>query len=160
MGTTSAEITIELARAREEFLEMASDTCRITRVAKVGDAEFVAQVINETTGQYPAQGRVTIYHGPCRTQVKADINSNVVESTAGEREWTYLTSQLQLPVLTPTGHDRYVSGSPGAVDVDHVAELLAVPHQPTSVGSRFTIQGPYHKSQAAYLRFRVKEEVA
>jgi hypothetical protein len=89
-------------------------------------------------------------------EVKADINSNVVETTAGEREWTYLTAQLQLPVHTPEG----ATGSVDDIDVDYVCEILASPHSPSLVGSLFNIQGTYHKSQAVYSRYRVREVVA
>lgn len=148
-----------LSRGRNAWLATATDVCRITRTAVDGDDEFVAQVINDTTLQYPAQGRVTVYEGPCRMQVKVDINSNVVETTAGDKEWTYLVSQLQLPVLTPTGHAAYVAGDPADVDVDNVCELLTSPEAPALVGAKFNISGPFHKSQAVYLRFRVKEPV-
>lgn len=151
----------ELAEDRAEFLPLCSDTVRITRTAVPGDVEYVdTSSLNEGTGQYPAQGRVDIYEGPGRLQVKVDINSNVVESTAGEREWTYLTSQLQLPVNAPTGHARYVSGDPSDVDVDNTCVVLSAPHQASLVGITVGIAGPYHKSQATYLRFRVKEPVA
>lgn len=128
---------------------MFTDTGRIT---KPGTG---ARVRNETTGQYTDPPRVVVYEGPCRIQVKADINSNVVEATAGEHEWTYLTGQLQLPIVTPAG----AIGSVDAVDVDHILKMLAAPHSPTLVDAEFNIQGTYHKSQAVYGRYRVKEVV-
>lgn len=139
-----------LAAGREAFADLLTDTCRITKPG-VGKGPF-----NEGTGQYDAPAPVVVYEGPCRIQVKADINSNVVETTAGEREWTYLTAQLQLPVDNPAG----AVGSVNDVDVDNVAEILAAPHSPTLVGSLFNIQGTYHKSQAVYTRYRVRELVA
>lgn len=129
---------------------MFTDTCRITK-AGVGKGTK-----NETTGQYDPPARVLVYEGPCRLQVKADINSNVVETTAGEREWTYLTAQLQLPVVTPEDAE----GSVDAVDVDNVCEMLTAPHSPSQLGVKLNIQGPFHKSQPVYLRFRVREVVA
>lgn len=126
-----------------------TDTGRIT---KPGDGP---RVRDEATGQYVDPPRVVAYEGPCRIQVKADINSNVVETTAGEHEFTYLTGQLQLPIDTPAG----AIGSVDDVDVDYVLEMLAAPYSPTLVGTQFNIQGTYHKSQAVYGRYRVKEVV-
>jgi hypothetical protein len=139
-----------LAAGQRAFAQLCTDTCRIT---KPGTGKGP---MNETTGRYDPPARVTVYEGPCRLQVKADINSNVVETTAGEREWTYLTAQLQLPVHTPDG----ATGSVNDVDVDYVCEVLAAPHSPTLVGVLLNIQGTYHKSQAVYSRYRVREVVA
>jgi hypothetical protein len=128
-----------------------TDTCRVTK-AGVGQGTF-----NEATGQYDnPPARVVVYEGPCRIQVKADINSNVVETTAGEREWTYTTSQLQLPVMNPPE----AIGDVGDVDVDHVAEILTAEYDPALVGRLFNIKAPYGKSQAVYRRMRVNEVVA
>ncbi len=129
---------------------MFTDTCRITKPG-VGKGPR-----NEATGQYDPPDRIPVYEGPCRFQVKADINSNVVETTAGEREWTYLTAQMQLPVVTPTG----ATGSVDDVDVDHIAEVLTAPHAAAQVGRLFNIQGTYGKSHAVYARYRVREVVA
>lgn len=129
---------------------MFTDTCRITKPG-VGKGPF-----NQATGKYDPPAPITVYEGPCRIQVKADINSNVVETTAGEREWTYLTGQLQLPVENPAG----VTGSVNNIDVDQVCEMLACPHSPTLVGTKHNIQGTYHKSQAVYSRYRLREVVA
>lgn len=152
-----SDISPLLSAGREAFAGLLTDTCRITRAAVSGDDEFIdAADLDEDTGQYPEQGRVTVYEGPCRLQVKADINSNVVETTAGEREWTYTTSQFQLPVETPTD----AIGSVDAVDVDHVAEILTAMYAPSMVGHLFNIQnriGP--KSHEVYARFRVREVV-
>lgn len=151
----------ELAEDRAEFLTLCSDTLRITRAAKPGDTEYVdTSDIDEDTLQYPEQGRVVIYEGPGRLQVKVDINSNVVEVGSVDREAIYLTAQLQLPVEPPTAHPLYVEGDPAEVDVNQVCEVLAAPHQPSLVGVTVGVAGPYHKSQATYLRFRVKEPVA
>lgn len=154
-GDSAVSLATVLSGGQAAFLALCTDTVRITRVATPSDPEYVERVIDEETMQYPEQGKVTVYEGPARLQVKADINSNVVETTAGEREWTYLTAQLQLPVHTPTG----AIGDVKAVKVDDTAEILASPESPASVGRLFSIKGPYHKSHAVYLRFRVTEAV-
>lgn len=139
-----------LRAGRLAFNSLLTDSCRIT---KPGEGE---RQMDEETGQYVEPPRITVYEGPCRIQVKADINSNVVETTAGEREWTYLTAQLQLPVENPVT----AIGDVSAIDVDYVCEILSAPYSPTLVGSLFNIQGTYHKSQAVYTRYRVREVVA
>lgn len=146
-----------LARGQAAWLATATDTCRITRTAVSGDAEFVAQVIDEETLQYPEQGRVVLYEGPCRIQVKVDINSNVVQATAGERQQTYYVGHLQLPVHTPAG----ATGDVDDVDINHVAEILTSPNAPLLPGSLFNVHGNLsHKSQAVYTRWRVREAAA
>jgi hypothetical protein len=164
---TTAIITGEdLAEFRAMGEAMMTDTCRIT----VANPEAVQGEIDEDTGQYPeaSDARLVIYgpgavhvetgdpidddvvqSGICRFQVKADINSNVVETTAGDREWTYLTSQLQLP-MEGTGH----------IPIDAVAECLTSPYDESMPGRLFNIQGTYHKSQAVIRRFRTREVVA
>ena len=145
-----SDIASVLAAGRDAFDSLLTDTCQIT---KPGEGE---SVFDESTGQYAEPDRVTVYEGPARIQVKADINSNVVETTAGEREWTYLTAQLQLPVETPAE----ATGSVQDVDVDHVCEILASPYSPSMVGRKFNVQGTYYKSHAVYARYRVREVVA
>lgn len=150
-------ITSLLTRGQKRWAVTATDTCRITRLAVSGDATYVAQVINETTAQYPTQGRVTIYQGPCRIQVKVDINSNIVETVAGDRKAVYYVGQLQLPVITPTG----ATGSVDDIDINHVAEILTSPNAPSLPGSKFNIQGSLgHKSHPTYNRWRVREVAA
>lgn len=139
-----------LAAGRSAFLQVANDTLQITAPGD-GDPEF-----DEETGTYSDPPRVVVYRGPGRIQVKADINSNVVETTAGEREWTYLTAQLQLPTETPSN----AVGDVYAVRTDYVCEVLDSPDSPALVGALFNIQGTYNKSQAVYLRFRVREVIA
>lgn len=148
----------ELAEDRALADTLMTDTCRITRHARPGDPEYVdTSQLDEETGQYPERGVVTVYQGPCRVQVKVDINSNLVESTAGEREWTYVTAQLQLPVITPTA----ATGSVNDVDVDHVCDVLTSEHSPRLVGLRANIQGQIGpKSHEVYLRFRLKAPMA
>lgn len=120
------------------------DTCVIT------GPPVTKPVLDRNTGQMTDPPRVEVYRGPCRLQVKADINSNVVETTAGDREWTYLTASLQVPIC---GTD--------AIRQDHVAEMLTVAHDSTLVGRLFNIQGlGQHKSDATHRRFRVRELIA
>jgi hypothetical protein len=153
-----SEIFGTLAEGRAEMESLMLATCRITRPAEPGDPEYVdTSTIDEATGQYPAAGRVVVYgpdvpagnDGRCRIQVKADINSNVVETTAGEREWTYLTMTLQLPI----------AGSE-AVRPDNICELLTSPEDTSLEGRLLNIQGMYHKSAATHRRFRVREVIA
>jgi len=134
---------------RAEAEAMMTDTCRIT----FPNPDAPPPVFNEQTGQYePADNTpatITLYEGKCRLQVKADINSNVVETTAGEREWTYLTAQLQLPVQGTE-----------AIPIDATAEMLTSRFDESLPGRVFNIQGTYHKSQPVIRRFRVREVVA
>lgn len=128
------------------------DTFRITKPGPGGKGTF-----NNATGKYDAPpARVVVYEGRARLQVKADINSNVVETTAGDREATYLTATLQLPIDAPADT---VEGTPGAVRPDHIAECLTCPTDSTMVGRLWNIQGIYHKSQATHRRFRVREVI-
>lgn len=129
------------------------DTCEIVRVSRNKGTR------NKVTGQYddPPDPEV-IYRGPCRMQVRADINSNVVETTAGDHEWVYLTSQVQLPL----GKDpRIEVGSSGAVRTDDVCEWLTAGKSSDQdmVGRKFNIAGPFHKTHASKRRFRVRELV-
>lgn len=150
MAPTAAEVSAHLAEGRAEMEAMMAATCRIT---KAGPGE---PVFNEETLQYTDPPRVTVYEGPCRIQIKADINSNVVETTAGDHEWTYLTDTLQVPIVA----DPEVStGTTAAVRPDNVAEILTNPDDTSLVGRVFNIQGMYHKTHATHRRFRVREVV-
>lgn len=119
------------------------DTCVIT------GPPATEPVLDRVTGQMVSGPRVEVWRGCCRIQVKADINSNVVESTAGDREGTYLTSTLQVPVecVELARHDM-------------VAEILTAAHDQSLVGRLFNIQGIYHKSDATHRRYRVREVIA
>ena len=118
------------------------DTCRIT-IPGAGTRTF-----NEATGQYTEPARVTIYEGKCRVQVKVDVNSNVVEANVVEREWTYVTANLQLPVTAVTG----------SIPVDAIAEILTAHDDQALVGRLYNLQGgSFHKSHSVYRRIRVKE---
>jgi hypothetical protein len=112
--------------------------------------------------------RDAVVKGPCRMQVKVDINSNVVSVVTGEREATYLTGQMQVPVeveeLTQfSDRDTFDGtgflGNPGLIDVNSTALWMVCPYDSMMVGREFRIAGPYHKSQAVYRRFRVNEAV-
>lgn len=149
----ASDLEHTLTEGQAAWLAIATDWCRITKPGPGGKGTF-----NQATGKYDTPARVTVYEGPCRIQVKADINSNVVETTAGEREWTYLTAQLQVPVITPVRDD--VIGSVNDIDVDQVCEIVTAPHSPTLVGTLHNLQGTYHKSQAVYSRYRLREVVA
>lgn len=138
-----SEILATIAEGRAEIESLMLATCRITKPG-TGTPTF-----DEATGQYTDPPRVPVYEGKCRIQVKADINSNVVETTAGEREWTYLTMTLQLPI----------EGSE-AVRPDDICEILTSPEDSSLEGRLLNIQGMYHKSAATHRRFRVREVIA
>jgi len=146
---SAAEITRTVLEGRAEMESLMLDRCRITKP----DPDAPAPVLDESTGQYPPVPRIVVYEGKCRIQVKADINSNVVETTAGEREWTYLTMTLQLPVEPGPGD----IGSSSNVRPDNIAEMLSCPTDASLEGRLMNVQGLYHKSQATHRRFRVKE---
>ena len=66
----------EIAEDRTMVLGELDDTCRITR------ASGVRGPMDPVTGQYPAAVRVTIYEGPCRFQIKPDMNANIIDGTS------------------------------------------------------------------------------
>lgn len=119
------------------------DTCRIT-MPGVGTGPF-----NETTGQYDDPPRITVYEGPCRIQVRSDINANAVEAVIGEHEFTYRTATLQLPIE-------------GTADVrpDSIAVLLSCPLDPALEGAEFNVQAETKgKTHATHRRYRIREVV-
>jgi hypothetical protein len=158
-----------IARGRAAMVGLYTDRCLVTRDAVVGEPEYVTnRAPDPVTLQIPGQGQVTVYKGPCRMQVKVDINSNVVSVVTGEREATYLTGQMQVPVeveeLTQfSDRDTFDGtgflGNPGLIDVNSTALWMVCPYDSMMVGREFRIAGPYHKSQAVYRRFRVNEAV-
>jgi hypothetical protein len=153
---SAAEIRATVAEGRCEMESLMLDRCRITRPAVPSDPGYVAPTFDEDTMLYTDPARVVVYEGKCRIQVNADINSNVVETTAGEREWTYLTMTLQLPVKPGPGD----VGSSQDVRPDNIAEMLVCPLDADLVGRLLNIQGTYHKSQATHRRFRVREVIS
>lgn len=144
----SAESALLAGRAAIEALMV--DTCMVSRPGE-GIPSW-----NEDTGQYETPERVPVYVGPCRLQVRADINSNLVETTAGDRESTYLTATLILPITVPPEG----FGSSADIRPDDVATYLTAQDDPTMVDREFNVQGLHHKSQATARRFRVREVIA
>lgn len=113
--------------------------------------------LDESTGQYADVPMTTIYgptiaphFGKCRFQIKADINSNIVETTAGEREATYTTTQLQLPV----------DGTPDIPTDSQVISVSSV-NNPLLPGREFNVHGEIgFKSTPVIRRLRLREVVA
>lgn len=137
---SDAEVQADRAFANAQM----TDRCRIVRPSGSGSGVF-----NETTGQYdtPAAA-VVVYEGPCRWQIKVDVNTNLVEPQELEREWAYQTSTLQLPV----------AGS-GAVRDNDVATCLSARFDDSLVGRVFNIQSAQRKSMAVTRKFRVREVI-
>lgn len=147
----AAEVAIELAEGRAAWLALATDTCRITKPAAGGKGP-----INEDTGQYDQRpAPVVVYEGPCRMQIRADMNANIVEVTAGDREWPYQTSTLAIPIDAPPG----AAGDPADVRVDHTVTYLTCPADPGMVDRQFQIRAIMRKSHATSRRMRVTELV-
>lgn len=139
-----------LAQGRALAESLMIDSCRITREAKVGDPGYVAPVMDTNTMQYPTQGRVTMYEGPCRVQVASTaVGIGFTEYQAGEREITAVQPEIQVPVV---GTEN--------VTVDHVAEILTAAHDAALVGRKFTVVARHEKTHANYRRLRVWEAVA
>lgn len=142
------DLSEHLAEGRALQLALMVDTCRIT---KPGEGE---PVLNDDL-QYERPPAVLVYEGPCYLQIKADINSNVVEITAGEREWSYQTLTLHIPVITPAD----AVGNPADARVDHTVEYLTAAEDPELVGRLFQIRALHHKTRATARRLRVTEGV-
>jgi hypothetical protein len=145
---TAAEVSAELAEGRAAWLAIAVDTCRITKSGG-------APVFDEGTGEYTDREPITVYEGPCRLQIRADVNSNVVEVTAGEKEWAYQTAMLAIPVLTPTD----ALGDTADVRIDQTATMLTCAEDPGLAGRVFQIRALMHKTHATSRRLRVSEAV-
>lgn len=129
-------------------LEQMIDTCRVT---KDGAGP---KVWDEATLQYTLPPRVVVYEGPCRLQVRSDINANAVEAVVAEHEWTYRTATLQLPIDTPAG----ATGSAAAVSTDHQAEILTCPLDSNMVGRILNLQAESKgKTMSSHRRFRTRE---
>lgn len=145
----AAEIAVELAEGRAAWLELAVDTCRITKPG-VG-----VGALDEATGVRAHPAPVTVYEGPCLLQIRADVNSNVVEITAGEKEWAYQTAILSIPIVAPAG----ATGDPADVRIDMTAEYLTAPEDPSLVGRLFHVKATLTKTRATARRLRVTETV-
>lgn len=136
---TPEEIAADRALAEENL----TDTCLIER-APAGRGTF-----DEETGQYTqAADRALIYEGPCKVQIRADINSNIVEPVEVEREWGYETSTLAVPIA-------------GTEDVrpDDICTILTSQYDPALPGRVFNVHTSFHKSIATTRRFKLREPV-
>lgn len=146
----------DIAEGRALAQNELRDTCRIVRYP----APAAGGVLDETTGQYPGQtqgiptGATVIYEGPCRIQIRSDINANIVEPQELEREWAYQTSTLQLPI---DADDRIVTGASKEVRSNDVCEYLSSVYDPSLPGRLFNVQATTHKSVSAVRRFRIRE---
>jgi hypothetical protein len=137
---SDAEIEADRAFANEQL----TDQCRIVRPGASGSGTF-----NETTLQYDTPAAdVVVYEGPCRWQIKVDVNTNLVEPQELEREWAYQTSTLQLPV----------AGSE-AVRSNDVATCVYARFDDALVGRVFNVQSVQRKSMAVTRKFRVREVI-
>lgn len=133
-----------MLQGRRAIEALMVDTCRITKPG-VGKGPF-----NEATGQRDKPARVQVYEGPCRLQVRSDINSNAVEAVVAEHEWTYRTATLQLPMA-----------GTGDLKPDYVVEMVTVPYDPSMVGKQYNMQAESKaKTHATHRRFGVREVLA
>lgn len=137
----------EIAEDRAMAEANLPDTCRIERL-RVGRGAF-----DETTLQYANDSaddghRDVIYEGPCKIQIRADINANIVEPVEVEREWAYETSQLKLPLEASVG-----------VRVDDIATMLTAPYDASLVGRMFNIHSVDRKSIASVRKCKIREAV-
>jgi hypothetical protein len=132
-------------RADRAFAEaQLPDQVRIVHPGPSGGGTF-----NDATGQYDdPPDAVVVYEGPARFQIRADINTNIVEPQELDREWAYQTSTLQLPI----------EGT-GAIRSDDVATCTAARYDEELVGRVFNIQAVQHKSMATTRKFRLREAV-
>lgn len=152
MLLSDREVAESRAMAQREML----DTCRIVRYPATGSGG----VLDEDTGQYPEQSKdipadaTTVYEGPCRIQIRSDINANIVEPQELEREWAYQTSTLQLPV---DDDDRIVAGASKDVESNDVCVYLTSRYDPSLPGRLFNVQATTHKSMSSVRRFRIRE---
>jgi hypothetical protein len=158
VSITSAELAATLAEGRDAFLVIATDTVLITR----NDPTVPLPPMDPVTGVRPARTQKTIYRGPGRIQVRSDVNSNVVEVTAGEREWAYQTATCQIPVETPTGtapDGTAILGSTADVRVDDTVTMVASEHDPELDTRKWQVRALGNKSHATSRRLRITEAV-
>lgn len=138
---------------RRKALTLFEDTVHVVR----DDPAAPAPEMDPQTGQYPPVGKVTIYRGPGRVQVRADINSNAVEAVVGEREGTYRTATIQLPIDTPT----WATGSTADILPDDELIIIACPLDAAMVGRHINLQADTKgKTHATHRRFRSREPIA
>lgn len=132
------------------------DTCRVVRYP----TPAAGGALDEDTLQYPGQTKdvpadaTVIYEGPCRIQIRSDINANIVEPQELEREWAYQTSTLQLPVDTD---DRIVTGASKDIESNDVCVYLTAMYDPSLPGRLFNMQATTHKTISSVRRFRIRE---
>lgn len=128
------------------------------KVTKAGEGE---PVLDYSTGQMVDPPRVTVYEGPGRLQIRADINSNVVEAVVAEREAAYQTATLQLPIAVDTTDTTVTGGAPvgdpANVRNGMIAECLIEPDEPALPGRQFGVLANAYKSHATCRRLRVRE---
>ena len=144
-----AEVSAELAEGRAAWLALAVDRWRIT---KPGEGKGP---LDPVTLERDAPDPITVYEGPARLQIRADVNSNVVEVTAGEKEWAYQTAILAIPIFAPAG----ATGDPGLVHIDMTATCVTAAEDPSLQDRVFQIRAIMHKTHATARRLRVTETV-
>lgn len=141
-----------LAEARADMEDLMLDRVRITKPGPGGDGN-----LNEATGKYDSPAEpVVVYEGKARFQIRADINSNVVEPVVAEREWAYQTSTLQIPVEADPD-DETMIGNPAEVRAGMVVLCTHGEDDSTLEGRQYGIKAGHHKSQASCQRLPVKE---
>jgi hypothetical protein len=154
MSLSDRRVAKGRARAQAEMV----DTCKIVRYKSVS----AGGQLDEETLQYPDQSEdvpadaTVIYEGPCRIQIRSDINANIVEPQELEREWAYQTSTLQLPIAADT---RIVTGTSGDVQSNDVCLYLTSRDDPSLPGRAFNVQATTHKTTASHRKFRIREAV-
>lgn len=152
---SNREVAEGRAMAQAEML----DTCRIYRYP----TPAAGGVLDEDTGQYPGQTidipatATVIYEGPCRIQIRSDINTNIVEPQELDREWGYQTSTLQLPVDTDA---RIVTGASKDVQQGDVVKYLTSAFDPALPGRLFNVNATTHKTMSSHRKFRIREATA
>jgi hypothetical protein len=143
----------DIAEGRAMAESMMVDRYRVTRP---GDGP---RVFDNATGQYTGPEPVVVYEGRGWMQVRADINSNAVEATTGDHEFTYRTATLQLP-MSP-GDDaqgRPDTGDPADIVTDCVVTILESPYDPSRVGRVLNLHADTkQKTHASCRKFSVRE---
>lgn len=143
-------------QGRRKMLALMIDRVQVIRP----DPDAGAPAMDPATGQYVAGATVVIYEGPGRIQVRADINSNAVEAVVGEREATYRTATLQLPV-NREGLPKGSVGDPSVIEPDDEAIIVRCPLDPAMQGRHLNLQADTKgKTHATHRRFRTRELVA
>lgn len=152
MLISSSEVARGRAMAEGEML----DRYRFTRPGAG------VPVFDTVTGQYTDPEPVVVFEGRGRMQVRADINSNAVEATFGDHEWTYRTAMLQLPIAAGTDRQgRADLGDPSLITPDCTGEVIESPLDPSRVGRVINIVAETKtKTLASSRKFGVRELLA